>query len=63
MAEVLSELGREGALQWRLVALVTKPDNVLIRDDWIRIDEGQFTITDLEKIPEKYQTNLEHVNQ
>ena len=29
-----------------------------LKDDWIRIDDEEFRITDLHKIPEKYRTNL-----
>ena len=32
---------------------------VLLRDDWIRIDDEEYRITDLENIPEKYRSNLE----
>ena len=33
--------------------------SVLLKDDWIRIDDDEYRITDLEKIPEKYRNNLE----
>ena len=45
---------------FRRVAFLAKQDgkSVLLRDDWIRIEDVEYKIADLEKIPEEYRSSI-----
>ena len=51
---------RRAKAVFRRIGYLAKQDgkSVLIRDEWIRIDDEEYKISDLEKIPEKYRSNL-----
>ena len=56
---------RRAKAVFRRVGYLAKQDGktVQIRDDWIRIDDDQFKMADIDKIPEKYRTNLNLTSQ